>query len=85
MLDIMKESAAIRNPLKPGKNHEVFKNVCKGLSPELFEPAWSLAYPDLAESFNPKLINFPRKNLTAKASTAKACVRNKNNQRGNKH
>ena len=49
ILAIMKEAAALRNPLKPGVNHEVYKKICKGLSSELFQPTWSLPYPELPD------------------------------------
>ena len=41
----------------------------------MFQPASTLAYPELHECLDLKLKNFPLKNLAAKASTAKASLR----------
>ena len=75
LLEIMKEVTALKNPHKPGINHTVYKKLCKGLNTELFQPPTAFAYPELEECFNFKMGNFPLKNMTANALTAKASVR----------
>ena len=59
ILEIMKEVSALKKTLKLGKNNAVYKKVCKGLSPECFQPAWALSYPELPEGFDLKMNNFP--------------------------
>ncbi len=54
ILAISKEAALLRNPLKPGINHQVYKKMCKGLNNELFQPTWALPYPELPEVHRPQ-------------------------------
>ena len=75
ILAIMKEVAALKTPETPGRNHVVYNKICKGLSPELFQPVWGLPHPDMSECFNLNLKHFPLKNITVKAATAKASIR----------
>ena len=78
ILAIMKEVSAIQNPLKPWRNNEVYKKVCKGLSTEHFQPAKTLGYSERPESFDLDMKNFPLKRIAANSSSTKACLRNSN-------
>ena len=77
ILAISKEATSIRNPLKPGINHQVYKRICKGLDSQPFQPAWALPYPELTDCIDLKMSNFPLARPSIRATTLTASIRKK--------